>query len=291
MMLSAAASANAGTKGFQFLKIQSEARGSALGGSLNSLAAGTAALYWNPAGIVQTDGNQLRLDYNRWLGSMNYFSAAYTRSLGQGAFGGGFYFMDQGTLESDGYSEALSKNRVFDLRLSAAYAYQLGIINMGGTFHFVRSQVFEDSAAGAAFDVGVQIMTESSFSAGLNLRNLGFVSAMGSAKEGVPMIVSAGLGYAILNTESLVLNVLANADFFLDDKPDMSAAAEVLIKNMIALRVGYKLDLAAVNTAGWSRGLTIGAGLQLDKFNLDFAFLSYSELGSSFQLGIALDFK
>jgi len=52
---------NAGTTVFNFLKIESAARPTAMGGAFTGLADDASALYYNPAGTATLDGRQFIL--------------------------------------------------------------------------------------------------------------------------------------------------------------------------------------------------------------------------------------
>jgi hypothetical protein len=55
------------------------------------------------------------------------------------------------------------------------------------------------------------------------------------------------------------------------------------------LRAGYQTDDTDVTTG--FKGFTFGAGLNLEnKYNVDFSFEPYGELGNSFKLSLGADF-
>jgi hypothetical protein len=56
-----------GTSSLQFLKVMPDARGTAMGDALSSIATGANAVFWNPAGIAQTEVIDVAGTVTMWL--------------------------------------------------------------------------------------------------------------------------------------------------------------------------------------------------------------------------------
>src|ERR1041385_3752560 len=69
----------AGISAFQFLKIGAGARGVALGESFVAIANDASALYWNPAGLTQFEGNQAIAAHTWYVVDLKheFFAGAY----------------------------------------------------------------------------------------------------------------------------------------------------------------------------------------------------------------------
>ncbi len=69
----------AGISTAQFLKIGVGGRSASLGEAFIAIANDVSALYWNPAGLVQTDENQIMFSHNSWIVDIGheFFGAAY----------------------------------------------------------------------------------------------------------------------------------------------------------------------------------------------------------------------
>ncbi len=63
----AAVAQKVGTSSLQFLKVMPDARGTAMGDALSSVATGANAVFWNPAGIAQTGSIDLTGTVTSWL--------------------------------------------------------------------------------------------------------------------------------------------------------------------------------------------------------------------------------
>ena len=62
----------AGISTAQFLKIGVGGRASALGDAFVAVANDASALYWNPAGLVQFQENQVMFSHNSWVVDINH---------------------------------------------------------------------------------------------------------------------------------------------------------------------------------------------------------------------------
>ena len=62
----------AGISTAQFLKIGVGGRASAMGDAFVAVANDASSLYWNPAGLVQFEKNELIFSHNRWVVDINH---------------------------------------------------------------------------------------------------------------------------------------------------------------------------------------------------------------------------
>src|SRR4030067_1016458 len=62
----------AGISTAQFLKIGVGGRASALGDAFVAISNDASALYWNPAGLVQFQDNQVMFSHNSWVVDINH---------------------------------------------------------------------------------------------------------------------------------------------------------------------------------------------------------------------------
>src|SRR5437867_5242487 len=69
----------AGISAFQFLKIGAGARGAALGETFIAIANDASAMYWNPAGLTQFEGNQAIAAHTWYVVDLKheFFAGAY----------------------------------------------------------------------------------------------------------------------------------------------------------------------------------------------------------------------
>lgn len=89
-----------GTSSFQFLKVATNARASAMGEAFSAVANNSDAVFFNPAALTQVQNFDLNVDYLDWFLDIKHyaFSAAYTVSR-LGTFGLQGVFTDVGEIK------------------------------------------------------------------------------------------------------------------------------------------------------------------------------------------------
>src|SRR5262249_27508487 len=81
LVAAAAPFAAAATPGFAFLNLGAGARAAAMGDAHVAVPGDAAALYWNPASLSHTDGNQVSLTHLEWFQDFRLESAALAARL------------------------------------------------------------------------------------------------------------------------------------------------------------------------------------------------------------------
>lgn len=99
----------AGTTSMQFLKVMPGARGTALGSAYSAAAIGAEALYWNPAGLVWSDNQEISMSYTKWIFDSKLYGLSIGLPLGNfGAVGLQVQYVDYGK-----FDEAISSGPVY----------------------------------------------------------------------------------------------------------------------------------------------------------------------------------
>ncbi|MGB2866858.1 MAG: PorV/PorQ family protein [Bacteroidota bacterium] len=89
-----------GTSSLQFLKVMPTARATAMGDAYSTLATGSDAVFWNPAGATIHDGIEITGTYIAWLFDTRQSALASAFSLGDwGTLGLQFQYVDYGSIE------------------------------------------------------------------------------------------------------------------------------------------------------------------------------------------------
>jgi hypothetical protein len=88
-----------GTSSLQFLKVLPDARGTAMGDAIGSLASGVNAVFWNPAGITRTNGIEISGSLTMWLFDTRQGALAAALPIGDwGVIGLQFQYVDYGSI-------------------------------------------------------------------------------------------------------------------------------------------------------------------------------------------------
>jgi hypothetical protein len=326
----AAAQSRVSTTAAQFLTIGTGARGSALGHAYTASATGADALYWNPAGVARTDaaGNRGAVFFSntQWLMEIDYnafgLTVPVTRS---GVAGLSIAMMDYGRMPvttvnmPDGTGESFG---AMDLVAGLSYAQPLtDMFYIGGTFKYVRQNIYDMSAGTVAFDIG--FVLDSPYLNGLrlgasimnfggqmqmrgvNARRFITIDPQNSGSNDklpahlhtdswdLPLSFKFGAALPVVRTNSVRLELLADAQQTNDNNlnADFGAELRFLLGNVtFDLRGGYKdFPLTEVDNH-----LTLGGGLDLRftgiRIGADFGFMPFDALGSVRMLDLRLFF-
>jgi long-subunit fatty acid transport protein len=96
----------AGISTAQFLKLGVGSRSSAMGDAFVAIANDASALYWNPAGLVQFDQDQIIFSHNQWVVDINH------------DFLGAVYHLD----ETNTFGVALTSLSMEDMKVTTEFA-------------------------------------------------------------------------------------------------------------------------------------------------------------------------
>lgn len=269
--------AGPGTTAASFLKIGVGARASAMGDAFTAIADDATALYWNPAGLIKIKENQLSATYNAWFAEISQGYVGIGYPLVKGVLGGAINYVSIGNIE--GTDEAGNPTESFgasDFSLCLGYAGKIeDEFMLGVSGEMIENTIAGDSKTAYLASLGGLYEVSESLTLGVVLQNMG--TKLGS--DPLPFVMKGGLAY---KKESLTLAMdIAKPS---DNKMYFCAGAEWWIRNIIALRAGYKTnqDIGA--------GFTAGIGFKKDRIQFDYAYVPYGELGGAHRVSLGMKF-
>ena len=260
------------------------ARSLGMGSAFVASADGASAIFWNPAGVVQTDNHELTMSYVELYDLVSYSSLGYAHRIEIGSIGLGLVSSN----DVDGvYQEttlALSGAREIypGLSVGANIKYLFSVANTG--------DIRIGGGKGLALDLGSQyhIWNDTVF-LGASLQNLiSYVSYDRKTvkdipgkeySEGLDISYRVGAGINLGDLLAPTQNAIVAAEF---SDGYAHAGAEYTFWDIVALRAGVRTGNAL------TRAITAGFGLRLSAFRLDYAYVG-SEVGaqtSQFSLSI-----
>ncbi len=299
-----------GTTSAQFLKIGAGARAISLGGAYTAVATDILSLYWNPAGLARIGGTgEATFNHAEWLAETNYDFAGFSLNVSNiGSFGFqvlSFRTPDQPvrTIRNpDGTGQFWDSNSI---SIGATFAKNLtDRFSIGFTAKFIQESIFNVSAKGGAFDIGILYDTPfDNLTLGVSISNFGskmqlsgrdlFFNEDPLVGEGsvdqvasefrmdsfeLPLSFRFGLAWKAIETENMQILALVDANQPNDNSESVNSGIEIALKNMIFLRGGYK----ALFLDDSEQGATFGAGLKYDvvgtNLNIDFGWADYGRL-------------
>lgn len=303
--------AKVGTSGAQFLKIGIGARAVAMSEAYVAVVNDASAVFWNPAGLVLVEKNDLLLSHTEWVADIGLQAAAFAKTLeGIGTVGLSFCYLGSGEMDVTTVMDPQGTGETFrysDFMLGASYARWLtDKFAMGGSVKYVREDFgivdpnTQDDITASAWgvDVGTLYFTGyKSLRMGMSVQNFGpELSPPGIVEDyfdydpdrgeyitetptdyrnyHMPLIFRVGLAMDLLDTEDHFVTACVEADHPNDNVERINMGAEYWLMNMIAFRAGY---MARHD----SQTISFGAGFKFDIRDLgdvrvDYA---YTDLG------------
>jgi hypothetical protein len=305
--------------GFQFLSVVTDARAAALGEAMTTLHPGSAALFFNPAGMAELQGT---VDFagsrNKWIADITHteFSVAFRPWDGDyGTIGASVQHVDYGEFFGTRVNSASPKGyddigmfKLTSLAVGLGYAKQLSDkFSVGGHVRWVRQDLGEsmitsnittyypgtDSSYRVAdtafssnklspfvFDFGTLFKTGyKSLAFGMSVRN--FSGEVKYATEGfqAPLVFTLGISMDLI-------------DFFPDLATDHSLYCAVDASHhrdhpeqiKVGLEYGFmkmiSLRAGYASAANDETGFSYGIGIAKFGFAFDYAYTPYGVFGS-----------
>ncbi len=282
--------AKVGTTAGQFLKIGAGARAIGMGGAYAGVSNDIYAIYYNPAGIVNADGNSLvTFNHAKWLADISYDFAAASINI-----------PELGTLFADLTSLSVPEDKVrtfafpdgngeywnaSSLAIGIGFARKLtDRFSVGFHAKYIREAIWDMSASGFALDVGTYYITPfNGLVIGASMSNFGtkmqlsgrdilfnsdpdnnintgpnnVLSQYSMDSFDLPLTFRIGLAMDLLKSRYIRITGAMDATHPNDNTEYINTGVEVAYDEMFFVRAGYK-SLFLRNS---EEGLTLGGGV------------------------------
>jgi hypothetical protein len=264
------------------------ARVDALGGAWVGLADDPSALFYNAAGLSQLKAASLSLNHNSYLAGS--FEETLLFGLPVGAWGGfaaALQYVSWGGLDArdvNGVSEGsfADGDAAFSLGWGLGVADQLSV---GAALHGIQQKIIDSLDTGFSADFGILWAPDPRFQMGLCYTGLGTSWAgFGPAQD-----LRFGTAFKLDLGKDAVLRMLAGGDWEPNSVSRLQGGLEAVFDRDYFLRVGGQAPLGD-NQVGGLTGFTAGAGARLGRFQLDYAFVPYGDLGASHRVSLEYEF-
>lgn len=294
-------SQSVGTTDFNFLRIQYSARGAALAGNLAAVKGDINSFFYNPASLSSIESRQWTINYVDHFLDFQGGNLAYLTRLGSlGNVGFGLVYFSYGDFdETDEFGEKTGATfGASEFAAAVSLSNTLGSnFDYGLNLKFVYSSLESFSASAVAVDAGLlySVPGVDNLTFGFSVANLGFT--LDNYAPGTDVTMPLYLRFGV--TKRLAHLPLLLAGSFNDLSLDtgdfwnlfkrFSIAGEFDISKVIKLRLGYdnevNRDVKPLSGRSFG-GISAGLGIVWKKIRLDYAYSSYSDLGSQNRLAI-----
>lgn len=286
--------AKVGTSGAHFLDIGMGARGVAMGDAYTAIGATDAtATFWNPSALAFGDGMSFVGTYVQYFADITYSSGAVSYPMGSiGTFGLSFAYLNAGEMQETTVYQPEGTGDTFtasDVMVGLTYSRALtDRFAFGGNFKYIQENLADLQASAVAFDLSTLYYTGfRSLRLGMVVRNFGpdleFDGSYVDYDNGtpldekkkyspfhMPLTFKVGIAYDVFQSgANHQITLSADAVHPNDSYERVNVGGEYRFLNTLAIRGGF---ISNHDTAG----LTLGLGVNLANFQVDY---SYSDFG------------
>lgn len=289
VLMAATASGQESRTDYNFLRLPVSAHAAALGGdNITIVEDDPTLIFHNPALISSVSDKSINLNYMTYMEGVKTASASFVRTVGERAsWGVSAQYMDYGTMrETTADNIETGTFSAKDIMAGGSFAYMLNDRLAGGvTAKVVMSYIAGYSSMAVGVDLGLNYYDEDN---GLSLsaaaRNLGGqVKAYEDDFERIPFDLQLGVSKKLGNAP---LRLSATMTRLNDWEGKLGnhfvVGADILLSDNIYIAGGYNFrradEMKITDGEGESShgaGLSVGGGLQLERFKLQVAYVKY----------------
>jgi hypothetical protein len=278
-----------GSSGLTFLKLETNPRSAAMGGTGTAHFHESSLMHYNPAGIADMPYSDLQLVHTSWIQEMSMQYGSGVLSLGRSSLGIALYNSSIEGIEirnRPGPPEGEFTARNFGA--GATFAYRISpSFRAGITGKILYEKIYVDEATGYAVDLGVQYRsTTPGLLFGFSVLNIGSMGDLRNEPSTLPMTYRIGSSYEIPFTmHDFTIRLAVDAlNYSGDDKLHLMFGGEFGYTETIFARIGLQSGVEA-------RGFTAGIGIHYGAFKIDYAYLPLNDnLGTGHIIGIGILF-
>ena len=286
---------------YNFLRLPVSAHVAALGGDNTTLIEDDPTLiFHNPALINNVTDRTMNLNLMTYMKGATTASASYMQAAGErGTWGVTGQYMGYGSMkETTASGQQTGEFSAKDIAVGGSFAYALSERFTGGiTAKFIASYIGQYNSLAAGVDLGLNYYNaETDLSLSAVARNLGGqLSAYEDDFERMPLDLQVGITKRLLRSPlRLSASLIRLNDWEYGFGKHIVIGADLLLSQQFYIAAGYNALRAAEmkiqegdGSSAHGAGLSIGAGLQLQKLKLNVAYAKYHVSASSLVFNIS----
>ena len=277
--------------GYNFLRLPVSAHAAALGSdNISIIEDDPSLMFHNPALLSSVSDKSLNLNYMNYMEGANAASASFSKIVKEKAtIGVMAQFLDYGKMkEVDEHNVQTGEFSAKDIAIAGALSYQLGTNIVGGiTARLITSYIGDYNAFAMGVDLGVNYYDpEKECSVSATVKNLGGeLDAFEEEYNKLPLDLQIGASKRLIGSPLRLSATLVDMNH-LNKKfiHHLVAGADIILSPQIYLAVGYNFRRASEmeivsndeeRGSSHGAGLSLGGGIQLDRFKLNVAYGKY----------------
>jgi hypothetical protein len=286
---------------YNFLRLPVSAHVAALGGDNTTIIEDDPTLiFHNPALINNVTDRTLNLNLMTYMQGSTTASASYMQAAGErGTWGVTGQYMNYGSMkETTATGQQTGEFSAKDIAVGGTFAYALSERFTGGiTAKFIASYIGQYNSVAAGVDLGLNYYNaDNELSLSAVARNLGGqLSAYEDDFERMPLDLQVGVTKQLLRSPlRLSASLVRLNDWEYGLGKHLVIGADLILSPQFYIAAGYNALRAAEmkvqegdGSSTHGAGLSIGAGLQLQKLKLNVAYAKYHVSSSSLVFNIS----
>lgn len=280
---------------YNFLRLPVSAHAAALGGDNVTIIEDDASLiFHNPALLSSVADKTVALNFMTYMAGSTTASASFNRNVGDKAsWAVSGQFMNYGSMrQTDDNGQQTGDFSAKDIAVGGYFSYMLGKHIAGGiAARFITSYIGGYNSIGVGFDLGLNYYNDDSdLSLSVVAKNLGGqLKAYDDNFDPMPIDIQLGVSKRFAHTPFRLSATLVdlnhwNYRFF----NHLVVGVDASLSQAIWLGAGYNFrradEMGIENNDGKSAhgaGLSLGAGVNLDRFKVNIAYGKYHVSSSS----------
>ncbi len=288
---------------YNFLRVPVSAHASALGGYNISIIEDDASLIFsNPALLSSVSDGTVGLNYMNYMSGVNTASATYNTSLkNQVSLGASAQYMGYGTMkEMTADNVQTGEFSARDISLGAYVSYQLTEHITGGiSAKWIASYIGNYNSIAMCADLGLNYYSEAhDFSVSAVARNLGGqLKAYDDTYEKLPFSLDAGVSKKLASAPLRLSTTMIDLTHWNDKVIEhLAVGADVFLSSQIWLGGGINFRKyrsmevgSGEHRSSHGAGLTLGGGINLERFKLNVSWGRYHVSSSSIIANISFN--
>jgi hypothetical protein len=305
LLLAAPGHSGAGSKyAGEFLSLGVGARPMGMGGAYAAISDDASAVYWNPAGLVNSSSRQLLVMHAESFGGLvrqDYLGLVLPLRTSQNALGFGLLRLGVEDIPYTEWDPETQRPRVLkevnDAEYVAYFSYARrggGSWSLGGSAKLIRKVLGDDDALGLGLDAGLQYRPRPNLFLGAMLADMTstpLVWNSGHKDYILPMLKLAtayGLTFKPLRGE-LLLALDIETRFEGRDYAAWASVGGVSFDPRMGLEYWYR-HRVAMRAGIQPQQFSAGASIRVGMWGLDYAFLGHEDLDNSHRLSALAEF-
>ena len=288
---------------YNFLRLPVSAHAAALGGDNISIIEDDPTLtFFNPALLGSVSDKTLNLNFMTYMEGAITGSASFSKVVNEKASWAALaHYIDYGTMkETDAYNIQTGDFSARDIALGGAFSYTLAKNLVGGiTAKFITSYIGQYNSIAVGVDLGINYYNPNNeWSLSAVAKNLGGeLKAYDEEYGSMPIDVQIGATKRLANSPIRLSASLVDLNHwnykFINH---WVVGVDLLLGEQFYLAAGYNFRRAnemkivandEEKGSSHGAGLSLGAGLQLDRFKLNLAYGKYHVSSSSLLINLS----